>query len=86
MSDHNGKGRDGSAPHSWNSEELKKASDVVTLAGNGCFKNQLAVDIVKVPSSLNWMVSELEEGFVCLLVPILLHIPAISVRSCFTHF
>jgi hypothetical protein len=62
-------------------EKLREARDVVALADDSGFDLELAVNVVQVAGSLDWVVAEAEKRRVSLLIAVLLHEPTWRFRA-----
>lgn len=72
LTDHDDEGSERGSANTGDSEQLDETGHVVALSNDITLDFQLRVDIVEVGSSLDWVVSKLEERFERLCVSILL--------------
>ena len=72
LGDHDGPGSEGGAPDTGDGEELDEAGEVVAVADDFGFFEDLSVDVVEIAGGLKAGVAEAAEGLECLSVAVFL--------------
>ena len=72
LGDHDGPGSEGGAPDTGDGEELDEAGEVVAVADDFGFFEDLSVDVVEIAGGLKAGVAEAAEGLECLGVAVFL--------------